>query len=62
MAVKTLLSDFKLTVIGTIRKNKRELPVEFSKLVSRPEKSSMFGLRNECTLVSYIPKKAKMYF
>lgn len=57
--VKTLLSDFKLTVIGTIRKNKRELPVEFSKPVSRPEKSSMFGFRNECTLVSYIPKKGK---
>ncbi|KAJ8954265.1 hypothetical protein NQ314_007140 [Rhamnusium bicolor] len=57
--VKTLLSDFKLTVIGTIRKNKRKLPVEFSKPVFRPEKSSMFGFRNECTLVSYIPKKGK---
>ncbi|KAJ8941987.1 hypothetical protein NQ314_010211 [Rhamnusium bicolor] len=48
--LKTLLSDFKLTVSGTITKNKRELPVEFSKPVSRPENSSMFGFRNECTL------------
>ncbi|KAJ8942086.1 hypothetical protein NQ314_010159 [Rhamnusium bicolor] len=48
-----------LTVIGTIRKNKRELPIEFSKPVSRPEKNSIFGFRNECTLVSYIPKKGK---
>ncbi|KAJ8968429.1 hypothetical protein NQ314_002305 [Rhamnusium bicolor] len=58
--MKTVLSDIKLTVIGTIRKNKRKLPVEFSKPVSRPEKSSMFGFRNECTLISTSQKKAKM--
>ncbi|KAJ8927264.1 hypothetical protein NQ314_020265 [Rhamnusium bicolor] len=55
--VKTLLSDFKLTVIGTIRKDKRELLVEFCKPVSRPEKKQQFGFRN--SLVSYIPKKGK---
>ncbi|KAJ8972837.1 hypothetical protein NQ314_000001 [Rhamnusium bicolor] len=53
------INGYRFTVIGTIRKNKRELPVEFSKPVSRPEKSSMFRFRNECTPVSYIPKKGK---
>lgn len=54
--VETLLKDFKLTVIGTIRKNKRELPVEFSSPTHRVG-ASMFGFTKNCTIVSYIPKK-----
>lgn len=52
------LSEKKLTVIGTIRKNKRELPKEFTQ-PQHPVKSSLFGFSETCTLVSYIPKKNK---
>ncbi|XP_059055006.1 piggyBac transposable element-derived protein 4-like [Achroia grisella] len=38
-----LESQYKLTVIGTIRKNKRELPKEFTEVRGRAEKSSLFG-------------------
>lgn len=56
---KTLLQEYKLTIIGTIRKNKRELPLQFSKPVPRPAFSSMFGFNTDCTVVSYIPKPGK---
>lgn len=54
--VEKLAKDYKLTVIGTIRKNKKELPLEFSQ-PAHPPGSSMFAFGNYCTLVSYIPKK-----
>ncbi|KAJ8938411.1 hypothetical protein NQ318_011994 [Aromia moschata] len=57
--VETLLHQHKLTVIGTVRKNKRELPLEFSKPTNRPARTSMFGFTNDQTIVSYIPKKGK---
>lgn len=56
--IESLLAK-KITVVGTIRKNKRELPLEFSNPAERPIKSSMFGFGKNCTLVSYIPKKKK---
>lgn len=56
--VETLAKDYKLTVIGTIRKNKKELPLEFTK-PRHPPGSSMFAFGTCCTLVSYIPKKNK---
>lgn len=55
----SLDTDFKLTLLGTIRKNKKELPLEFSRPLGRPISSSMFAFRKNCTLVSYIPKKNK---
>lgn len=55
---KELLSKG-LTTIGTIRANKRELPPEFVQKNSRPIGSSMFGFKQDCTLVSYIPKRNK---
>lgn len=56
--VEKLLKDFKLTVIGTLRKNKPELPLEFSKS-THPSGASMFGFTKNMTLVSYIPKKKR---
>lgn len=56
---QTLFTEYKLTLIGTIRKNKRELPIEFSKPTARPECTSMFGFGQDCTIVSYIPKPKK---
>lgn len=49
----------KLTMIGTIRKNKKEIPLEFTNTRSRPVQSSMFAFKDHCTLVSYVPKKYK---
>lgn len=56
--VEKLHKDYRLTVIGTIRKNKAELPTEFSK-PTHPPGGSMFGFSKNITLVSYIPKKNK---
>ncbi|CAK1594922.1 unnamed protein product [Parnassius mnemosyne] len=53
------LESKKLTVIGTLRKNKRELPKQFTEIRGREEKSSLFGHRGNCTLVSHVPKKGK---
>lgn len=41
--VEKLLKDYKITVIGTVRKNKTELPIEFSRPTKRPIYTSMFG-------------------
>ncbi|GBP45216.1 PiggyBac transposable element-derived protein 4 [Eumeta japonica] len=57
--IDKLESQHKLTVIGTIRKNKRELPKHFTEIRGRAEKSSLFGHRGNCSLVSYVPKKGK---
>ncbi|KAJ8960455.1 hypothetical protein NQ318_013739 [Aromia moschata] len=56
--VNTLLSDFKLTVVGAIRKNKPELPPEFTD-PKLPIGGSMFGYTETITLVSYVPEKKK---
>lgn len=49
----------KLSFIGTLRKNKKELPVSFVDVKNREEKSSLFGFQNTTTIVSYVPKKKK---
>lgn len=52
-----LLNVHRLTIVGTIRKNKPEIPPVFLDSKIRPECSSMFAYRNEGTLLSYCPKK-----
>ncbi|XP_046397016.1 piggyBac transposable element-derived protein 4-like [Ischnura elegans] len=57
-----LLEDLllrKLTIVGTIRKNKAELPLEIVFVKNRDEYSSIFLFRKNMTLMSYIPKKKK---
>lgn len=54
-----LLRNYKLTLVGTIKKNKKELPREFTEGKARPISSSMFGYQKDCLLVSHIPKKNK---
>lgn len=54
------LSERKLTYVGTLRKNKKEIPKEFLPNKNRPENSSLFGFRENSTLVSYCPKKQKV--
>lgn len=54
---KKLLEEMKLTFVGTLRKNKREIPVEFLPNKTRAEHSSLFGFQQDATLVSYCTKK-----
>lgn len=53
------LLEKKLTVVGTIKKNKRQIPREFVEGKNRSVGSSMFGFHKNGTLVSFIPKKGK---
>lgn len=49
----------KITCIGTLKKNKREIPVEFLPQRDRVPGSSLFGYQQDITSVSYVPKKNK---
>lgn len=55
---KDLLSK-KITVVGTLRKNKREVPKEFTSAKKRELHTTIFGFQKHMTLVSYTPKKNK---
>lgn len=53
------LLDRRMTLVGTLRKNKPEIPPEFLPHNQRAVLSSTFGFSNDFTLVSYVPKKGK---
>lgn len=53
------LLEKKLTLTGTLRKNKREIPKEFLPSKEREIHSSIFGFTPTTTLVSYVPQKNK---
>jgi len=56
-----LFKNYKLTLVETIRKNKRELPIELIATKNRPIYSSYFGFsEKKVTIVSYTPKKNKV--
>lgn len=48
-----------LTLVGTMRRNKRDIPPEFLPSRSRSEGSSIFGFNEKTTMVSYVPKRNK---
>ena len=50
----------KLTIVGTIRKNKGELPVEFTNSKKRTPYTTLFGFKKEAMILSYCPKKGKV--
>lgn len=57
-----LFTNHRLTIVGTVRKNKPQLPTELTNITGRPENSSMFAFGkepNRCLLTSYVPKKGK---
>ena len=57
-----LCKNHKLTLVGTLRKNKKEIPSLFKDTKIRKVKSSMFAYphaENKCLLTSYVPKKGK---
>lgn len=49
----------KLTLLGTVSKNKPDTPPEL-KLISRPVESSIFAFTKDLAIVSYISKNNKM--
>ncbi|XP_034048225.1 piggyBac transposable element-derived protein 1-like [Thalassophryne amazonica] len=49
----------KLTMVGTIRKNKSELSPQLLTSKNRPVMSSKFAYMADTSLVSYVPKKGK---
>ena len=49
------LQQDKITVVGTLKKNKREIPAEFLPNKQKPISSSMFGFQKHTTLVSFTP-------
>jgi len=55
-----LLKDYKTTMVGTLKKNKREIPTCFLDTKNRQICSTKFGFGdNNCLLLSYVPKKGK---
>ena len=48
-----------LTYVCTIRSNKAEIPAEMKPNKNKEVYSSMFGFKDQVTLVSYVPKKDK---
>lgn len=57
--VMKMKKDFDLTVVGTVRKNKTEIPANF-KNVPPEGSNSQFCYKDGMTLVSYNPKKNKI--
>ncbi|KAL4154028.1 hypothetical protein QTP88_001861 [Uroleucon formosanum] len=49
-----------ITLVTTLKKNKTDIPPGFLPNPKRKVKSSLFGYQDECTLVSYVPKKNKV--
>lgn len=54
-----LLNDHRMTLVGTVRANKREIPSVLLDVKQRPVGSSIFAHKKECTMVSYKAKKNK---
>ena len=54
----SLLQD-KITLVGTLKKNKREIPTEFLPNKQKPISSSMFGFQKHATLVFFTQKSNK---
>ena len=49
----------KTTLVGTIRRNKKDIPIQLQPDRKRPEQSSIFCFDRQLTLVSYVPKQGK---
>ncbi|XP_067645065.1 uncharacterized protein [Eurosta solidaginis] len=59
LAEQLLKPPYNLTLIGTIRNNKQEIPAEFKHNSLRGVGTSLFGFHEKLTLVSYKPKPQK---
>lgn len=54
------LKDKRMTLVGTMKQNKREVPTEFKASKKRAIGETIFGFTQEYTLSSYVPKKNKV--
>ncbi|CAI9726105.1 Hypothetical predicted protein [Octopus vulgaris] len=54
-----LLKNYRLTLVGNLRKNKIGLPPQFVATRGRTENTSLFGFQKNVTLTSYVPKEGK---
>ena len=54
-----VLRTKKLTYVGTLRKNKAEIPASFLPSRKRLEGSTLYAFREECTLISHVGKIGK---
>lgn len=55
-----LKDNYHLTCLGTLKKNKPQIPPIFATALQRDIHSSIFGFQNDCTIVSYVPKRGKI--
>lgn len=53
------LLDQQLTLLGTLKKNKTEIPPEFLPSKDKQVNSTIFGFNEELTLCSFVPKPRK---
>lgn len=53
------LITWKMTIVGTLKKNKRYIPEEFKASKRREVLSSEFGFGQNATICSYVPAKGK---
>jgi len=59
-ALATELMGRRLSLVGTVRSNRKEVPREMLPSSTRQPHSSIFGFSpDSCTLVSYVPKRKK---
>lgn len=56
---RDLLANHNLTIVGTLKKNKKEIPSEFLPSKNRQLYSALFGFSKDITLLSYVPKKSR---
>ncbi|GBP30941.1 PiggyBac transposable element-derived protein 4 [Eumeta japonica] len=59
LATDLLDPPYKLTLVGTLKKNKPDIPQDFLPNKNKPQFSSLFGIRSKMTMVSYVPKPNK---
>lgn len=52
-----LKNTYRTTAVGTLRKNKKEIPPLFLSTKDRPMPSSIFGFGEDMMILSYVPKK-----
>nr|XP_022907721.1 piggyBac transposable element-derived protein 4-like [Onthophagus taurus] len=60
LADELLKDPYKLTILGTLRKNKKEIPTELLNVKGRNPNTSMFCYVRQKTLLSYMPKRQKI--
>lgn len=62
LAKQLLQQPYKLTIVGTLRANKREIPEEMKNSRGRAIGTSMFCYDGPLTLLSFKPKPSKMVY